>query len=113
MVKDDIELRFSDYKNIDGLHFVKEISIEEFNNGPHDISIKWGPEGDRRYFHYCEKLTVPSEIFVGAFGRFKFLVTQVVYDHQEKAYTLKNGGGVVSIQYNRLDDNKVSLSDAS
>lgn len=97
--------RFDDYKTIEGLHFVKEISLDDYNESYDVENSFWG----RRYEH-TETLTIPQAVFELSKGYACLGVLQIAYVPSENKYWIV-GGNETALKYEMLDGHKVRLSE--
>jgi len=65
---------YDDYRTIDNHHFIKEISLEEFNSDAYAVtsSFLWPPK-----FKYHETIIVPRDVFERDSGTFAFQIAAV------------------------------------
>ncbi len=98
------EVRFEDYKNLDGLHFVKEISLEDYNENYHVENSFWGCK-----YEHTEALTIPEEVMELTTGYACFGVFQIAYIPSENLYRIV-GGGYQALKYEKLVGDMVKIS---
>ena len=100
------EARYEDYADIDGLYFVREINIDDYNEN-YDAENSFF---ERKYEH-TEKLYIPRDMLELTEGYICIAVVEIVYYANEEAY----GFGLVGVEglkYEMLEeDNKVKLSE--
>ena len=101
-----------EYKTTDGYYFVDEIDIETFNNGPFDVSTRYGYIGDNFYFRFLRKLTIPKELFEADEGRIEFLVASLPpIDEETKEYKFDiHIYDSICLDYRKLDNGKIMMS---
>lgn len=63
-----------EYRTSEEWYFMEEIDHETFNNGPFDVSIRFGYIGDNFFFRFKRKITIPKELFENESGQIAFLV---------------------------------------
>ena len=98
------DARFGDYKEIDGLYFVKEISLDDYNNN-YDVEHSfWGCK-----YEHTETLTIPEEVVELSAGYACFGVFQIAYIPSENLYRVV-GGGYQALKYEKLDKDMVKIS---
>lgn len=101
---------YEDYRNINGLHLVKELSYDEFNSGDYIATRKLLFGYD---LHHQEALTVPKEVFKREEGSFIFMITAVYYVKKDcgydSGYSLINYGEV-TVDYEYINENTIRLS---
>jgi len=100
---------YEDYRNIDGLNLVKELSYDEFNSGDYLLTRKF--LGYNLY--HQEALTVPKEVFERKEGSFVFMITLVYYVEKDSdydsGYSLTHDGAVY-VDYEYINENTIRLS---
>ncbi|HHU80883.1 MAG: hypothetical protein ACOX5E_05810 [Bacilli bacterium] len=96
---------FHDYKNIDKMHFLKEISIEEFSTEAYNVK---NSQKEGKTFEQHSALTIPKEIFVGSFGIISFVVVNIARNPQTNLFFVR-GLGFRTIQYDFIDEETVRL----
>ena len=100
---------YKDYRNIDGLNLVKELSYDEFNSGDYLSTRKFLGYN----LHHQEALTVPKEVFEREEGAFVFMITVIYYVEKDSGY---DSGyslsyyGAVSVDYEYINENTIRLS---
>lgn len=98
------EARFADYKEIEGLHFVKEISLDDYNEN-------YGVEN--RFFgcryEHTETFTVPQEAFELTTGYVCIGVYEIAYIPSQNLYRIADGG-YQALKYEKLDSDTVKIS---
>ena len=98
--------RYEDYTDIDGLYFVREISVDDYNESYDVENSFWA----RKYEH-TERLYIPGDMLELSEGYVCIAVAEIVYYANDEAY----GFGLVGIEglkYEMLEDgNTVKLSE--
>ena len=98
-----------DYRNIDGLSLVKELSYDEFNSGDYLLTRKFLGYN----LHHQEALTVPKEVFEREEGSFVFMITLVYYVEKDSGYDSGYSliqHGAVYVDYEYINENTIRLS---
>lgn len=95
---------YDDYKEIDDVYFVKDFTVEEFNEKCKVNLNYWG----RIKYDHTESLTIPKEVFETTTGEISFVVTKVEYVPSENAYIV-SGGSNTNLSYRVLENGKVRL----
>lgn len=102
------EKKYENYTDIDGLYFVREIDIDDYNENYDVENSFW----ERKYEH-TEKLYIPRDMFELSEGYVCIVVVEIVYYAGDNAY----GFGLVGIQGLKYEmqeeDNIVKLSKPS
>ena len=96
--------RFADYKNIEGLHFMKEITLEDYNENYRVKNKLFGC----KYAH-TETMTIPREVFELNRGYACIGVYEIAYVPSEDRYRIAYGS-FEALKYEKLEDGKVKLS---
>ena len=100
---------FEDYKEIEGWHFVKEITPEDYEENYKVQSNYWG---HTKYDH-TETLTIPKETFELTTGYVCFGVHLIAYIPSENSYIVTvDYGDRRGVKYEKLENGKVKISDA-
>ncbi len=99
------EARFEDYKKIEGLHFVKEISIDDYNEN-YDVETNFF---NCKYEH-TETLTIPEEVMELTTGYACLGVFEIAYIPSKNLYHIV-GGGYQALKYEKLDGDMVRISE--
>lgn len=99
------EARFEDYKEIEGLHFVKEISLDDYNENYNVENNFFGCK-----YEHSETLTIPKEAFELTSGYVCLAVLNVAYVPSEGVYRFV-GGDYQGLKYEMLDNGKVKISE--
>ncbi len=100
------EARFEDYKEIEGLYFVKEISIDDYNENYDVENGFWSCK-----YEHTEPLTIPEEVMELSTGYACLGVFQIAYIPLENLYRIV-GGGYQALKYEKLDGDMVKISKA-
>ncbi|MBQ7343807.1 MAG: hypothetical protein IJW53_03465 [Clostridia bacterium] len=99
------EARFEDYKEIEGLYFVKEIGIDDYNDNygvkNNFLSCK---------YEHTEALTIPEEVMELSVGYACLGVFQIAYVPSTNLYRIV-GGGYQALKYEKLDADTVRISE--
>ncbi len=98
------EARFEDYKEIEGLYFVKEISLDDYNENYDVENSFWGCK-----YEHTETLTIPEAIMELTTGYACFGVFEIAYIPSENLYRIV-GGGFQALKYEKLDGDMVKIS---
>lgn len=101
------QLRFEDYKEIDGLHFVKEISLDEYNESYDVENSFWGCK-----YEHSEYLTIPEAVMELTEGYACLGVFEIAHIPSENSYRIV-GGGYQALKYEKLDGDTVRISKPS
>lgn len=99
------EARFEDYKNIEGLYFVKEISLDDYNEN-YDVENNFF--GSK--YEHTETLTIPQETFELTTGFVCIGVYAIAYIPSQNLYRIADGADK-GLKYEILDDGKVKISE--
>lgn len=99
------DVRFEDYKEIDGLYFVKEISLDDYNENYDVKNGFWGCK-----YEHTEVLTIPEEVMELTTGYACLGVFQIAYIPSENLYRIV-GGGYQALKYEKMDGNVVEISE--
>ena len=96
--------RFEEYKEIEGLYFVKEIGLDDYNAN-YDVENRfWCCK-----YEHTESLTIPEAVMERTTGYACLGVFEIAYIPSENAYFIV-GGGYQALKYEKLDGNTVKLS---
>ena len=98
------DARFEDYKEIEGLYFVKEISSDDYNENYDVENSFWGCK-----YEHTETLTIPETVMELTTGYVCLGVFEIAYIPSENLYCIV-GGGYQALKYEKLDGNMVELS---
>ena len=98
------DARFGDYKEIEGLYFVKEISSDDYNENYDVENSFWGCK-----YEHTETLTIPETVMELTTGYVCLGVFEIAYIPSENLYCIV-GGGYQALKYEKLDGNMVELS---
>ena len=96
---------FDDYKNIENMHFLKEISIEEFSTEAFNMKMT---KQEGKTFEQSDSFTIPKELFVKPGGGVSLVVVNIGWNPNENVYFTR-GFGFCAIQYDFIDEETVSL----
>lgn len=99
------EAHFEDYKNIEGLYFVKEISLDDYNE---NYDVENNIFGSK--YEHTETLTIPQETFELTKGFVCIGVYAIAYIPSENSYCFA-GGSNKGLKYEALDNGKVKISE--
>ena len=99
------EARFEDYKNIEGLYFVKEISLDDYNE---NYDVENNIFGSK--YEHTETLTIPQETFELTTGFVCIGVYAIAYIPSQNLYRIADGADK-GLKYEILDDGKVKISE--
>ena len=102
------DIHFDDHKNIEGLYFVKEISLADYNENYDVENNIFGTE-----YEHSEVLTIPNEAMEKTTGYVCFGVFEVAYVPSEDRYCFGGHCGYQALEYEKLDDNTVRISKPS
>ena len=99
-----------DYRNVaDGVHFIREISPEEFFTPEFEVKSRRG-WSSRYTFAHSEQIQVPSSIFNSEKGqRYHFYFLVVLVTQNEEGYNLALSGYRPEIHYRLLENNQVRV----
>ena len=97
---------YEDYQELDGLHFVKFISTEDFNSGEYGVDVS---RLGKVTFQHCETLTVPSEVFAENDDHFGLAFVQLYRLKDQQDYYI-NYLSCLEIKYEFLDTQNIRLS---
>jgi len=100
---------YSDYKNIEGYHFIKELSFEEFSKDDYKAKIR---TFSNPKINHHEKIKVPAEVFEGDSGQFAFVIVPICAMKKEDGYFIgpyQNGYGKLHINYEYTNESTVKL----
>ena len=95
----------ADYKEIEGWHFVKDITLENFEQN-YKVEYRW--VGATKFDH-TETLTIPKEIFEDVTGYLCFAVYPIVYIPSKNSYKVGDGHKE-GLKYEILENGKVRIS---
>lgn len=98
------DARFDDYKAIDGLYFVREISVDDYNEN-YDVDTGFL---HRRYEH-SETLTVPRDVFEKRTGYACIVVAEIALEGSSGLYRVAYSD-VQGIAY-EVNGERVTLSE--
>lgn len=98
------EACFEDYKKIEGMQYVKEISLDDYNE---DYDVENTLFGCK--YEHTETLTVPQEVLELTTGYFCFGVYEIAYIPSQNLYRIA-GGGYQALKYEKLGDDTVKIS---
>jgi len=98
------EARFEDYKNIEGLYFVKEIGLDDYNE---NYDVENNIFGSK--YEHTETLTIPQETFELTTGFVCIGVYEIAYIPSQNLYRIANGADK-GLKYEVLDNGKVKIS---
>ena len=104
---DYISTRFANYKEIEGWHFVKEITPEDYEE---NYKAQFNYWGYTKYDH-TETLTIPKETFELTTGYICFGVYAIAYIPSENTYKIYDGNDQ-GLKYENLGNGNVKISDA-
>ena len=96
---------FEDYKSIEGLYFVKEIGIDDYNE---NYDVKNNIFGSK--YEHTETLTIPKETFELTTGFVCIGVYEIAYNSSKNTYCFA-GGSNKGLKYEMLDGGKVKISE--
>ena len=99
------EARFEDYKNIEGLYFVKEISLDDYNE---NYDVENNIFGSK--YEHTETLTIPQETFELTTGFVCIGVYAIAYIPSQNLYRIADGADK-GLKYEILDNGKVKISE--
>lgn len=98
--------RYKDYTDIDGLYFVREIDIDDYNENYDVENSFW-----QRKYEHTEKLYIPRDMFELTEGYVCIAVAEIVYYANNNAYGF-GLVGITALKYEMLgEDNMVKLSE--
>ena len=103
---DTNETSYEDYQEMEGLYFVKLISIEDFNEGEYGVNVS---RLGKVTFQHCETLTVPEEVFVENDDHFGLAFIQLYRLKDQQDYYI-NYLSCLEIKYEFLDTQNIRLS---
>ena len=98
------DARFDDYKSIDGLYFVREISIDDYNEN-YDVDTGFL----RRRYEHSETLTVPRGVFEKRTGYACIVVAEIALERSSGLYCVAYSG-IEGIAY-EVNGERVTLSE--
>jgi len=84
--------QFDDYRNIEGLSFIRKIASEDAISGKFNVlrdrrfRIGLCGNADRKVFSHSEKIVVPSSYFAPASGHLVFYALRIMRDIEEEIY---------------------------
>lgn len=96
---------FDDYQNIENMHFLKEISIEEFSTEAFNMKMT---KQEGKTFEQHSEFTIPNELFVEPGGSILFYVLNVAWNPEQNVY-FTCGFGFRSIGFKYIDEETVRL----
>jgi hypothetical protein len=102
---ENINTTFTDFYNIKGHYFKKQISVEDFNSNNYAVSVKLF---SGKNFNYHEEFTVPKEVIELSKGYFCIVIMEIYYSHKDAAYCSGSSGNLI-IQYEVIDKQNVRL----
>ena len=98
------DARFEDYKEIEGLHFVKEIGLDDYNMN-YDVENSFsGCE-----YEHTEALTIPKTVLELTAGHVCLGVFEIAYTPSKNSYRIV-GGGYQALKYEKLGGDTVKIS---
>ena len=92
------EQRYDDYTDIDGLYFVRKISVDDYNDNYDVENGFWA----RKYEH-TEKLYIPRDMLELTEGYVCIAVVEIVYYADDDAYGFGNAG-IEGLKYEMLEE---------
>ena len=102
----EFDAAYDDFQKINGMHFIKFISTEDFNSGEYDVeSTSWFKVS----FQHCETMTVPSDVFLKDDDHFGLAMVEI-YCYKSKSGYYISCAGCLEIKYEFLDAQRVRLS---
>lgn len=105
----EFDTPYENYQEMNGLHFVKFISTEEFNSGEYGVEVTWFKG---KTFQHYEALTVPAEVFLEGDDHFGLIFVQYyTLKEQSDFYVMSGGKNCLEIKYEFLDSHKIKLSE--
>ena len=99
------DARFEDYKEIEGLYFVKEISSDDYNE---NYDVENNIFGSK--YEHTETLTIPQETFELTTGFVCIGVFEIAYIPSQNLYRIANGADK-GLKYEVLDNGNVKISE--
>lgn len=99
------EINAVDYRNIEGLYFVKEITVDDYNE---NYDVKNNILGSR--YEHNETLTIPQETLELTTGYVCLGVYEIAYIPWENTYCI-GSGSYQALKYEKLDNGTVRLSE--
>lgn len=99
------ERRYADYTDIDGLYFVREIAVDDYNEN-YDVKTSfWSTKYD-----HTERIYIPRDMLELSEGYICIAVVEIVYYTGDEAYGF-GSVGVQGLKYEMLEDDRVKLSE--
>lgn len=98
---------FKDYKEIEGWHFVKSITANDYNE---KCKVQFNYWGHTKYDH-TETLTIPKEVFELTTGYVCFGIYEIAYIESKDSYMIYNGSHQ-GLKYENLEGGIVKISNA-
>ena len=97
---------YDDIQKIDGMHFIKYISTEDFNSGEYEVYVsRFG----KATLQHLEKMTVPSDVFLKDDDHFGLAMLEI-YCYKSKSGYYISSAGCLEIKYEFLNAQRVRLS---
>ena len=99
------ERRYADYTDIDGLYFVREIAVDDYNEN-YDVKTSfWSTKYD-----HTERIYIPRDMLELSEGYICISVVEIVYYTGDEAYGF-GSVGIQGLKYEMLEDGRVKLSE--
>ena len=99
------DARFEDYKSIEGLYFVKEIDIDDYNKNYDVTNNIFGSK-----YEHTETLTIPQVVFELTTGYVCIGVYEIAYIPSEDMYFFAIGD-FQALKYQMLENDTVRISE--
>ena len=100
---------YNDYKNINGVKFIKELIYDEFNSEEYVVTKKTFVSPNK--YSHNESITIPAEIFEKEEGTFVFNIIEIYYSEKDNGYCTNSPyetNGIL-VDYEYVDDDTIRL----
>ena len=105
----DTEYVYKDYRKIDGLHLIKELTYDEFNKSEYRVTQKFLWIYD---IPYRETLTIPKAVFERDKGSVIFMVIPIYYNEEKNGYHFYDYGAVL-VDYEYIGEDEIRITKPS
>ena len=98
---------FEDYKNIEGHHFLKDISNEEVLSGAYGWTMSFWTGIQ---YQHNETVTIPSEIFTEGKGDFVIKISDVYSDEEDPSLFFLHRTSHIKFHYDIIENDRVKIT---